>query len=534
MPLRRLLVLPVLALTVSAVAALAPGPTATPATASTATEDSAPVAGSSPPQRLVWAGCGPDTPASLECATLKVPLDYRRPGGRKIDIAVSRVRTSVPEKRRGVLLFNPGGPGGPGLTYPLMMQPTLPKAVQDRYDLVGFDPRGVGRSTPVACGLTQDEAWRQNHPYRPEQFDEVVAWARKVAEKCRASSSADRIPYITTRNTARDMDAIRAALGERKISYMGLSYGTYLGAVYTQLFPHRADRFVLDSPVGPGLVWRDMFREQVRAAEHAFTAWTEWTAARSATYHLGSTPDEVRETFWGLVARAGREPVELDGVRYGSDELRSGTASWIHLPREAAEFVAGIRRAAEGHSGPSVPPPPTMPDVPLDEYGSAVWSLFCGDVTTGWPRDPERYRHDAIRERARNPLMGDYAANIKPCAFWDRGLEPATVVDNRVGALILQHEWDIATPPASGRSLSRAMKGSRLVFVEGGRGHGVYAGDPDPCAIAVADAYLTTGKLPSRDITCHAPDRQSPRVSGRSAPTAWLRTALSAAAVHHW
>ncbi|MFF0449567.1 alpha/beta fold hydrolase [Streptomyces sp. NPDC004609] len=530
---------PVRALTLALVAgALAPlGPA--PAASATAVPAAGAVAHSSglaaPARRLTWAGCGPDAPAALECATLKVPLDYRSPGGRTIDIAVSRMATSVPGKRRGVLLLNPGGPATPGIGLPADMAKEMPKAVLERYDLIGFDPRGAGRSTPGGCGLTLDEAFRDKSPYRPETFGEDVAWARRVAGKCRTSPTAYRLPHITTRNTARDMDAIRTALGEQKISYLGISYGSYLGAVYTQMFPRRADRFVLDSAVDPKLAWRGLMRESARQAERAFTAWTRWTAEHAAVYGLGDTPREVRRAFWELVEKAGREPVELDGVLYRGDDIRREIAGQAHDPRAASSLVRALRQASSkasvsrsGHTGPAAHPatgvplrgspfPATgLPDrgtgaswagTPGWDAGAAVvWSLFCGDATTSWPRDPEQYRRDAIRDRARHPLYGDFAVGIEPCAFWDSGREPATVVDNRVGALILQHEWDPATTAASGWGLHRAMKGSRMVFVAGGRGHGVYSMDRDPCAIAQANAYLTTGRLPGKNVVCHAPD----------------------------
>ncbi|MFB7510846.1 alpha/beta fold hydrolase [Streptomyces broussonetiae] len=215
-------------------------------------------------QKPAWQRCDASQPAALQCATIKVPLDYDRPGAKTIDLAISRMRTSVPGKRHGVILFNPGGPGGEGLDMPVMMKEAMPRKVLDQYDLIGFDPRGVGRSSPVTCGLTTTE---QNfeRAYRPETFSRDVAWARTVADKCRARNGA-RLPYITTRNTARDMDLLRAVLGEKKLSYVGYSYGTYLGAVYTQLFPRRADRFVLDSATDPAGIWRGMFQEMAKGA----------------------------------------------------------------------------------------------------------------------------------------------------------------------------------------------------------------------------------------------------------------------------
>lgn len=303
-------------------------------------------------QRPAWHRCNSEAPASFQCATLKVPLDYSRPGGKKIDLAISRIKASSPTERHGVLLLNPGGPGGQGLDMPQSLSAELPKSVQRKYDLIGFDPRGVGRSSPLSCGLTaEEENWQR--PYKAASFDKDVKWARTVAEKCDAKQG-DKLPHITTRNTARDMDVIRAVLGEKKISYLGYSYGTYLGAVYTQMFPRRSDRIVLDSAVDPARIWRGMMQVWSEGSEPAFTRWTEWTAQRNATYKLGNTPDKVRKTFWVLVARANRKPIELNGASLNGDDIRAGRAMFFSV-REAAEEIVELKKAADGKGSSSTP-----------------------------------------------------------------------------------------------------------------------------------------------------------------------------------
>ncbi|MGV9249095.1 alpha/beta hydrolase [Streptomyces sp. NPDC003710] len=462
-------------------------------------------------QKPRWHRCDRDTPATFQCADIKVPLDYSRPNGKKIGLAISRIRTSAAGQRRGVLLLNPGGPGGEGLSMPLGMESELPKSVQKHYDLVGFDPRGVGQSSPVSCGLTgAEQNWLR--PYKAGTFTKDVKWARTVAEKCRAKTG-DKLRHITTRNTARDMDVIRAVLGEKKISYLGYSYGTYLGAVYTQMFPARADRFVLDSAVDPQRVWRGMIQVWAEGTEPAFTRWTKWTARRAAQYKLGDTPDQVRKTFWDLVAQADRKPINLNGERLTGDDIRAGRAMFFSV-RDAARMVVELKKAAAGGHPAATREPrstsrPTTPSfgtsfgrsVPSDNGDASFWSVVCAD-SGSWPRDPERYRRDAIRDKVRYPLYGDFASSIKPCAFWKNGTEPATKVNNKVGVLMLQNEWDPQTPLPSGIGMHRALKGSRMVMVAGGEGHGVYGSKS--CADKSVDAYLTTGRLPARDVTCQA------------------------------
>ncbi|MER5354289.1 alpha/beta hydrolase [Kitasatospora sp. NPDC002551] len=450
-------------------------------------------------QQLRWERCAADQPASLECTTVKVPLDYADPGGRTIGIAVSRIKAGSAAKRHGVLLMNPGGPGAPGLTMPAGMEPLLPAEVRERFDLVGFDPRGVGRSSPVNCGLTADEQVLQ-HPYSAATFGQDVARAGSVADKCWARAG-DLLPHITTRNTARDLDAVRAALGQRTISYLGHSYGTYLGAVYTQMFPRRADRFVLDSALDPALVWRGVLRGATEAAELAFTRWTEWAAARDAAYGLGATPEAVRAAFWDLISHADRTPIPLEGQLFDGDAIRAQYPAFVEV-EAVTPFIVALKAAAGTPAGPSadVPAAAEAPDV--DNVVSAAWAVLCGDVRS-WPRDPEQYRRDAIRDRAASPLAGDLGAGIQPCAFWKSApREAVTVVNNDVDALIVQNQWDPQTPLAMAKGMRRALHGARMVTVAGGEGHGVLVTGRPSCADGDVTRYLTTGRLPAKDRTC--------------------------------
>ncbi|MFI7103523.1 alpha/beta hydrolase [Streptomyces sp. NPDC050161] len=463
-------------------------------------------------QKPQWKRCEADTPAEFECATIKAPLDYRAPGGKRIDLAISRIKSTAPDKRHGVLLSNPGGPGGEGLYMPLVMREELPKSAQQKYDLIGFDPRGVGKSSPVSCGLKpEEEDWLR--PYKEKTFDKDVAWAHDVANKCR-EKAGDRLPHITTRNTARDMDLLRAVLGEKKLSYVGISYGTYLGAVYTQLFPDRADRFVLDSAVDPARAWRGMIQWWAKGAEPAFDRWTEWAAERSEKYDLGDTPKEVDRTLWDLVAQANEKPIEVEGKPTTGDDIRSGMRAAVFTPKEATEAVVELKKAAAGESAAKKLAAFTgakgtragaaaAAEVPSDNMTSSFWAVVCGDNSAAWSRDPESYRQDAIEDKGRYPLYGDFASSIKPCAFWDESVEPATKVNNKAGSLVVQNEWDPQTPLPSGQALHADLKGSKMVTVLGGEGHGVYP-NGNACTDGTVNDYLLTGELPAKDVTCKA------------------------------
>ncbi|MFF3846492.1 alpha/beta hydrolase [Streptomyces sp. NPDC002328] len=467
-------------------------------------------------QHPTWRRCDTDAPASYQCATLTVPLDYAHPDGRTLRLQISRLRTSTPGKRHGVLLSNPGGPGNSGLGDPVQLKTALAKDVLQRYDLIGFDPRGLGASSPLRCGLTQDEAptTEPYRPYRDVTFGKDTARARDIAAKCTTRNGSRLLPYINTRNTARDMDVIRGVLGERRISYIGWSYGSYLGAVYTQLFPRHSDRMVLDSPPDPNRFGRGTVLAMAAGAEPAFKDWSRLIARRDRTYHLGDTPAKVRAAFWQLIARADRTPLlyqgddpeHQDAALTGADIRSWLRGSFAAEPYQAAREVVTLRKSRPTNLTTR---PDTSPADPTDDNSAGLnWAITCADNTASWPRDPARYRQDAHRESARHPLYGDFAANITPCAFWPRGAEPATRVDNTVGALVVQNQWDPQTPLPGGRAMHHALYGSRLVYVRGGRGHSVYAFPGVPaCVTRTVDAYLTDGRLPTADVTCDAPAR---------------------------
>ncbi|MCB5170144.1 alpha/beta hydrolase [Streptomyces bambusae] len=439
-----------------------------------------------------------------------------------IDLAISRIKSTNPAKRHGVLLMNPGGPGGSGLMDPLISSWSLPPEVRDQYDLIGFDPRGVGKSGPITCGLTPEEQQFQR-PYRPETFDSDVAWAKGVADKCR-EKVGDKLPYITTRNTARDMDTLRTVLGEKKISYLGKSYGTYLGAVYSQMFPQNTDRFVLDSGVDPARVWRGMQQVWAEQSVPDFDRWTKWAAEHNAEFGLGDSAKAVSDTFWALVERADKEPIKFDGRGWPpevtGDDIRRNARGYAYYPPFFTELFSALKAASEGKTLPSgaeaeklqkaladqdqgAPAAAGASEPAADNSTAVWWSVVCGDTDT-WPRDPGQYAKDAARDKKAYPLFGDISSNIKPCAFWDKPVEQATPMDKKAkNVLIVQNEWDPQTPLTSGQGLHKALKGSRMVTVAGGEGHIVYPSGS--CADASVTKYLTTGQLPPKDLTCKNP-----------------------------
>ncbi|MFI6347427.1 alpha/beta hydrolase [Streptomyces sp. NPDC050560] len=458
------------------------------------------------------------------CGTVSVPLDYRHPEGRKIEIAVSRIAATDKAKRRGVLLLNPGGPGNEGLNQPSLFDQTASKAEKAAYDRIGFDPRGVGHSTPVTCGLDPDETMPPYpYPDKDGSIDKNVAHAKDAAQRC-AKNSGDLLPYITTANTARDMDLVRRALGEEKISYWGNSYGTYLGAAYATLFPGHTDRMTLDSAVDPEKIWYGVFSQQSKGVAVRFPDVAAYAAQHQDEVGFGATPEAVTTAYTELLGRLDDKALTVPGaaVKLDGNILRYLTSSLLTADQQFPMLTQVWRATADLADGKATdeetaalqqilvlasPSANTSPGVPEDNAIAAAYAVACDDVS--WPKDVKVYERNVARDRAQYPLTAGSQADIWPCAFWaDKPVEkPVEITDKgRHNILILQNERDPNATLDSGKGMHKALgKRSTMVTVEAG-GHGVY-GNPGAgeCASKLADAYMVDGKLPAHDTHCAAP-----------------------------
>ncbi|MCM6775211.1 alpha/beta hydrolase [Nocardia sp. CDC159] len=456
-------------------------------------------------QRPTWEPCGIDVldAAGAECADVRVPLDYAHPHDRTITVAISRIRAGDSEHRRGVLLANPGGPGAEGLDTVSLLGDVLSPDVVARYDLIGMDPRGIGRSTPAPlCGWSVGEMIR-SAGVSDRGFRHDTVEAAGMAATCLATDATTRRQF-TTRNTARDMDVIRAVLGAPRLSYYGVSYGTYLGAVYTQLFPAHSDRMVFDSAIDPGRYWQGLVQDWGAADEIALDDWARWAADRDETYHLGATPERVRATVEELVRALGRQPVVLDDFSIDDHWLPFILHNMVNNYRSNAAVAQTIREIVD-----AVGQPPAAARTPRlratltalrTGENSALAEIACSDA--GAPTDPAWYQRNIEATRATQPVFGAMANNIQPCAFWPRPVEPPTAVRNSVPALILQATGDPRTPYAHALQLHAAMPESRLITLRDTRIHMTFRPDLSSCIRFAINAYYTTGLRPAADATC--------------------------------
>ncbi|MET7371088.1 alpha/beta hydrolase [Micromonospora arida] len=457
---------------------------------------------------LAWAACPedvvvpPTVQLPLQCAKVPVPLDYGDPDGAQIEIMVSRIASTNPEKRRGVLMLNPGGPGGTGLDQPaFLVSKGLPTGVTDAYDLIGMDTRGVGHSAPVSCGFTADDAyWANIPPYAPDDaaVTRQAEIAKDVAERCAANDADGRLKHLSTANMARDLDRIRAALGEEKGNFYGASYGSALGAAYTSMFPATTDRVVLDSIVGDTHLDQAGLRRFALGMEQTFPDFAKWAAARHESYGLGRTPQQVRRTYLTLAERLDKTP-SPDGLTGAL--FRQITFGFLYNEIQYPSLAQIWQTYLKPGEAPRAKAA-TAPN-PQDNALTVFLAVTCNDVE--WPEDVDTYRRAVAQDRKRYPLFGAASANITPCAFWKHPpTEPPVAINDKGprNVLILQNRHDPVTPLAGGKLLREKFdKRSRLVTVDES-GHGVYVLGGNGCALNVTTSYLVDGKMPAGDRTC--------------------------------
>lgn len=444
---------------------------------------------------------------TFSCATLQVPLDHTHLDGESIPIAVVRVRHRQQSRRIGSLVMNPGGPGESGLDAISYWASWLSDDVLRRFDVVTFDPRGTGASDPVTCGSIAAD-------HEPTLFPDLLSPAGYAAASDIARQQTDaclrrlggRAPFFNTQETARDMDLLRQALGDRKLSYVGFSYGAKLGGEYARRFPRTVRALVLDGPSDPVTDPIATTEAQVAGFEHAFGQWVTDCPARPSCQPLG----DPRAYVATLVARANAAPINSarpgdDLPATGSDVLLAVEAflyddvTWPFLDAaltEAADGDAGsVFEAIDHHFGRDRRSHPDDPD-PAD----AGLVINCNDQAAG-PSDRE-IQEAATRVTAANPIFGGLGSwGLLGCRFWraDRHVLALPQAPATAPVLVVGTVHDPATPYAGAVSFTETMGNATLLSWEGD-GHTAYG--RSSCVNELVDAYLTTLAVPAAGTRC--------------------------------
>ena len=471
-------------------------------------------AGASSVPRLTWQACGD----GFECSTARVPLDYDQRDGSTIELALLRLPASDPAHRIGSLFVNPGGPGNSGVQFVRdAARAAYPAAVRARFDIVGMDPRGVGASTPVHCFASESERLRFFADYNVLPIDrtELTTAAAKVtdlAARCQARAGW-LLPHLSTANVARDLDLLRQAVGDRKLNYVGYSYGTYLGATYANLFPGNVRTLALDGNTNP-LTYADGPRPSVpfvRVDSHIAASETLeqffTLCAQAGTKCAFSAGGDPKTKFATLAQRLRANPLMLPGQRVGYAELVDFTLTTLYHPSEWANGADTLQLIYEattpGARIANVPTTLTPTEEPVyQNVQEALFASVCTDTLN--PTNPFTYDNVAARADGRAPYVGSFWTYLSlPCSVWrvkdaDRYTGPWRV--RTAPALILNNRYDPATSYHNAFRMSELLPGSRVVIVEGW-GHPARESQSS-CANRILERYLVDYLLPPRGTTC--------------------------------
>lgn len=460
-----------------------------------------------------WQPCA-DAPG-VDCGTVTVPLDWAHPDQGTAKIALARRKATDPAARIGSILMDPGGPGGPGAGE-VKAGWGLSAEITKRFDTVGFDPRGVGDSTQIKCGLDELIADHPAVPRNQAEFEQLAQYNRKLGESCNRLSGPIG-QFGDTKSVARDMDAIRAALGDKKLTYYGVSYGTLMGQQYAELFPDKVRALVLDSNMDHSqyTAWDFLNSEtqSVQAEFREFAAWCDRTA--SCALH-GRNVSQLTRDLQDKAARGELKdpqsgeaitPLNLASIFQGSFY----GPNWYVLAQTLKSFADGAKPAESAKLADEIP------------VNNVFQSVFCDD----WRLPVHNFAELEAYRRTAAALAPDVKVNslgwqaVTGCIGWPNKTsnpQHPLQVHGAPPLLMVSSRHDPATPYAWSQTAAR-QSGSTLLTYDGW-GHGAYFKNSD-CVTKATDDYLISGKLPAKGTHCAAvePPRPEARIAGPKAPS---------------
>jgi pimeloyl-ACP methyl ester carboxylesterase len=480
-----------------------------------------------PVPELSWAQCG--TAAGVQCATAELPRDYDEPQGKQVHIAVARVPATDPTQRVGSLFFNFGGPGAPAVDYLQAAGAGIFSALNTRFDIIAFDPRGVGQSTPSIDCRVDDETEGSLPRPAPTPIDldagALVARAERYVDSCLANNG-EILQHVSTANVARDMDALRAAVGDERLSYLGFSYGTFLGATYAGLFPDRYRALVLDGPVDPDQWIRDPVASsstQLVAFERALDRFLAACAADQTACSAFGDSDPFT-AYDALLASAAGAPIPApryteDPRPVTADDIRDVTSQLLYAKQFWGILAAALAQAASG-DGSLIRAIMDLIVLAPDDPGPDRSFAIAGSEQR-WPENTDAYLERGAREWADSPhFWSHYAYAEIPFALWptrdkDAYDGPFAVDPSAPTPLVIGTTYDPATPYSGAVGMVRALGNARLLTMEGD-GHTAY-GRNSACVDSATETYLIGGTLPAEGTVCQ---QEVPFLAPEPAPSA--------------
>lgn len=466
-----------------------------------------PTAQAAPP--LVWNSCPAGVAVEgLQCAHLEVPLDYDNPSGAKIQIALSRkLHTNADYK--GVILTNPGGPGGLGRDLPAYLAASVPHQVGSKYDWIGMDIRGTGGSIPALhCNAKYFKPRRPaNVPIKGKVYKRWMTRAKNFAQACAQSAGGVLLPYMTSETIARDAESVRVALGASELSIYGYSYGSYLAQVYATLFPATVGRVVMDGVVNPDRTWYQSNLDQEVAFDRNLNAFFRYLAAHPRAFKLGKKAKKIKKGYFRRLGQLTRKPMRNFGpAEFNDAMIEAGyyVFNWASLGHAYSDFIrknrpGGLKEAyARGNVG--------------TEGTYAVYlAVQCTD--SPWPSEAQ-VAADAWRMQKRAPFMAwSNTWYNAPCLSWPAPAHTPVNVDGSAvpgKVLLISETFDAATPYSGALRVRSLFPTASLIEGVGGTTHsGSLSGVA--CVDNTIATYLNTGVVPVRSGS--GADLRCPRIA---------------------
>jgi pimeloyl-ACP methyl ester carboxylesterase len=452
------------------------------------------------PGKVAWADCG----GGFQCGTLQVPLDYAQPTGRRIGIAMIRKPATNPSTRIGSLFMNPGGPGASGVEF-LRGEASSMTNLNRSFDLVSFDPRGVGESAPVRCldGPHEDAYLALDSVLDDPQEKQAAIDADKSYAAACDQRNHDLLPFLSTIDVAKDMDLMREAVGDTKLTYLGFSYGTYLGEIYAHMFPSNVRALSLDGVVDPTVSANDALLAQVVGFQQNLTAFMAYCRSTSSCAYGRSSDPEAKLS--ALMTRLDTTPLLVGGRQLTRALAMTGVllalydqSSWTYLDQALTAVDKGDGRVllflADFYNMRNT-------DGTYKNELDAMTATYCLDHPV--PQDISAYDQLGPAFAKASPLFGPWVqyANVT-CIYWPSkpvGKDGPISVTGTPPILLVGGTNDPATPYAWSQSVNRQIQGSVLLTRQG-NGHTSY--DSSTCAHAAEDAYLIALTLPAAGTVC--------------------------------
>ena len=464
--------------------------------------------------------------ATFSCAVITVPLDYANPKGETISIAVKK-RAATGGHSQGALFINPGGPGDSGVSFAERAGNALSPDLLSAYDIIGFDPRGVGSSTAITCSSDDDSSSSPAEPSATgtpsagstpsagtasggESYEEWAESTRQsfqeLSKQCGSNTEpAALLDHVDTVSAARDLDILRALAGQEKLNYLGFSYGTYLASVYAETFPGNTGRIVLDGAIDPSLSLAEQGLGQAKGFEQALRTYVAYCQSSSGCPLSGGTDAGVQQ-IRDLITSANSTPLATGDPKRtvtGADIVTALSEYLYTTEQNWPPLTKALDQAINHRDGSAFAASEEQDSSSKDDGGGAFQAVTCldypveGDTTT-WAAQYEQAKREA-------PIFADSAVGMDlVCSVWGHnGTRKPAQIHARGAApiLVVGTTGDPATPYAWSKSLAEQLDSGQLLTWEG-NGHTAYGGDAS-CVNDAVDAYLISGTMPKKGLTCH-------------------------------